>query len=196
MSPRSPLGKDMRSLEILCASPKLSPMKTTILRTALTVGPETDNPAILLILFLALAQENESRTNTIEGGKNIFELLEYSDLAKAVSSAIEKKSEGIFNISGGGSSTTSDMMEVFKKIDSEVQLHNFSYMKAKFLSFFLGLIRSHHLTGDHFAMLSKNLVMDTSSAKKILGWSPQFDSISALNETIRWYRANKMKSKI
>ena len=196
LSPRSPLGKDMKSLELLCASTKLAPMKITILRTALTVGPETVNPAILLILFLALAQENESRTNIIEGGKNIFDLLEFSDLAKAVSCAIEKKSEGIFNISGGGTSTTSDMMELFTKIDSEIQLNDFSFMKSKFLSFFLGLIGSHHLTGDHFAMLSRNVVLDISSAKKILNWSPQFDSISALNETIKWYRANKIKSKV
>ncbi len=195
LRPFSKFGDDRRALEIFCASPKLSPMKITILRPAFTLGPDTDNTAILLMLYLALAQGRESRAHIIRGGKNIFEFLEYSDLAKAVSLIIEKKIDGIFNLSGGGAPSSASIMEIFKKYEPQIKLMNFSSIKANYLSFFLNIIRSHHLTGDHMMMLSKNLVMDTSAANKALGWSPEFDSISAFEKMIKWYMEEKMKSK-
>jgi nucleoside-diphosphate-sugar epimerase len=195
LNPSSQLGDDRRTLENFCKSDKLSPMKITILRPAFTLGPETDSTALLLMLYLALAQDKESRAHIISGGKNLFEFLDYSDLAKAVALTIEKKAAGIFNLSGGGAPASETIMELFKKYEPRINIFNFSSIKANYLSFFLKIIRSHHLTGDHLKILTNNLVMNTDAARSTLGWSPKYDSISAFENMIKWYMENKMKTK-
>lgn len=196
MRPKSPFGKDRRSLEIFCSSPKLFPMKITIFRPAFIMGPETDNPAALLLLYLALAQESENRTNIINSGKNIFEFLGYSDLAKAVSAAVEKKPAGVFNLSGGGTPSTSELMNILKKTKPELKIFNFSFIKAKYLSIFLGIVKSHHLTGEHMMMLTRNMALDSTAAKNILGWIPELDTKAVFSETIKWYSQVRMQARI
>ena len=194
--PNTLYGKDILKAEKYCWEvQKKNQLPITIFRPARIIGPGTDDPLVLITLFMALGMDNANRLYLAGNGDNKFQLLHPEDAADAIFKAFKKGNTAgrIYNL---GSDNVHTQMEQIVKIKETSQLDceikNLSPDFTKFLSIILKPFNIHYLTKEHVIMLLNNVLLDCQDVKQDLAWQPQHDNIQIMLETIEWYKKEKL----
>lgn len=125
------------------------------------------------VLPLFIAQASEDQDLTVFGDEKILDFTYLDDCVSGIRAAIENfhKAQGTtFNIaSGKGTSLVELAEEVVDDLDADSELHI-----------------EPSRTGE-----IKRYVADISKAQKILGYEPEYDFQSGMEETVEWYTSNE-----
>jgi UDP-glucose 4-epimerase len=197
--PKKPVtrfGKDKLKAETICwREIKKNKLAITLFRPALITGPETDDPVMLITLFMAMGMSDANRMYVAGNGDNKFQLLHPDDAAEAVVAAFKRggTSGKVYNL--GADNVMTQMEQVIKikelaRLDCEIK--HLSPGLSRLLSIVFRPFKIHYLTREHVMMLTTNVLMDCQTAKKDLNWEPKKDNISILLETIDWYKKEKL----
>ncbi len=194
--PKSSYGKDKLKAEaaLIKASAGLS-TALTIFRPALTISPGTENPVVLLTLYLATAISDESRVYVGRDGNSCFQLLHPDDFARAIFLAFNnsKTAGKIYNV---GSDRVPRQIEQYVRVKDELkifpEIRHISRVKAEFLSLLHRPFKFHFFSTEHIAYLFYSMILDCQEAKKDLGWEPAKSNFDIILETARWYITKKL----
>lgn len=194
--PKTAFGKDkLKAERILAAYIKNNTLDITILRPAFITGPGTDNPEILITLFMALAMEEDNRLYIAGSGNNRFQMLDPSDAADAVILTI-KNTASIGKIYNIGSDNVPTQVEQVVKMKETARLNceikRISPLSAKFLSIIFKPMKINYLTKDHVYYLTNTMLLDCQHIKNELGWAPVKENTGILADTIDWYKSAKL----
>ncbi len=143
-------------------------IKLTIFRPAILVGPKINNPfgSLLKLPFLPDF-----------GYETRIEWVNDRDVINAILHAIRLGKGGIYNIGGGNPLTICEIAKITGSRCIKLN-HNLTLRVLKILAK-IGLIN-----WGYYQWLDKplkySLWMDSSKAKRELGWTPQFDSAGAI----------------
>ncbi|HRZ27466.1 MAG TPA: NAD(P)-dependent oxidoreductase [Spirochaetota bacterium] len=197
--PKKPVtrfGKDKLKAENICWKElKKNKIAITIFRPALITGPETDDPTMLITLFMAMAMSEANRMYISGNGDNRFQLLHPDDAADAVFAAYKRggTSGKVYNL---GSDNVPTQMEQIIKIKElarlDCEIRHLTPDFSRFLSIVFRPFKIRYLTPEHVMMLTINMLMDCQMAKKDLNWEPKKDNLGILLETIEWYKKEKL----
>jgi UDP-glucose 4-epimerase len=103
-------------------------------------------------------------------GENTRDYLYVKDLAKFLVNSLEKETESrLFHLANGEQTSVNDVVGVLRKI--------------------LGHGDVKHVEGIRGEV--KDIVLDTSLAKRELGWEPEYSFEQGLRETVAWFEKNK-----
>lgn len=191
--PVTPYGKDKLKAEILCETfCKKNEIEYSIVRPALITGPATNNPAILITLYMAMAMGDDNIMYLSGDGDTHFQLISPEDTAEAfykVYTAGENANGLIFN---AGSDNVPTQMEQIVKLKEKKQLDfsikHITPLKALFYSIIFKPSKLNYFTRDHIFYLFNSMYLDCQTLKEVTGWTPKKDNIEVLSETIDWYR--------
>jgi nucleoside-diphosphate-sugar epimerase len=191
--PCTPYGRDKLRAEALCESfCKKNKISWSILRPALITGPETNNPSILISLYMAMAMDDDNIMYLAGDGDTHFQLISPEDTAEAlyrIYKSNDKANEHIFN---AGSDNVPTQMEQIVKIKEKEKLDfsikHITPLKARFYSILFKPSKINFFTKDHRFYMFNSMYMDCQKLKEATGWEPKKDNIKILSETIEWYR--------
>jgi len=189
-------GKQKLKAEKICWNnvPKQD-MKITIFRPAVVVGPEVQDPMILITLFMALGMDDANQVYVYGNGDTRFQLLYPDDFISALVSARERDiSAGkVYNLGSDNVPTQIEQMIKLKEIAKlDFTIKHLSPKYSKFLSIFFRPFRLNFLSPEHLNLLKNNIMLDCQRAKKDLDWQPTKDNMEILKETIEWYKTDKL----
>jgi nucleoside-diphosphate-sugar epimerase len=117
-----------------------------------------------------------------------FQLVHHDDVAAALVAAIEGKGEGgVYNLAGDGKLTVSDLAAALEWYsvpvpDLAVRLASEAIDRIPFLSAELEWIHT----------IRTPVLMDSSKARRELGWEPRFDATETLRQTVEAARAEQL----
>ncbi len=145
-------------------------MKITIFRPAILLGPRINNPFGTLLKLPILPDF---------GLDTRIEWVYDSDVINAIVLAIKKGKEGIFNLGGDNPLTIKEIAEITGR-----KTFPFNYKLA--LRLLKYSARLNLLHEGYYEWVDKalryTLWMDSSKAKRELGWQPEFDSAGAIKK--------------
>jgi len=189
-------GKDKLKAEKICNEYiKKGDMAITIIRPALTIGPGTDNPIILITLLMALGMADANRMYISGNGDNRFQLIHPDDVVEALLLAreSEKAAGKVYNL--GSDNVPTQMEQVVKMMELaklDCTIRHLSPGYTKFLSFIMKPFKVSYLNKEHLVLLLNTILMDCQVAKDDLGWEPVKTNLEILLETIKWYKEEKL----
>ena len=169
-NPKSPYAVSKLTGEYYCrVFSEVYDLKTACLRYFNVFGPRQDPKsqyAAVIPKFITSIMNDESPT--IYGdGEQSRDFTFVKDVVKANILAMESKNEGIFNISRGDRITINQLVDMINDIIGKD-------VKA---------VNTDPRPGD-----IKHSLSDISLAKEKIGYEPDYDLDTALNETVDWYR--------
>ncbi len=194
--PNTAYGRDKLKAEKLCTKfAEKDGMDITIFRPTTITGPGTDDPMILIILYMALAMEDSNRLYIAGDGDSRYQLVHTDDVVDAMLRAARNAaSRGrIYNL--GSDNVPTQMEEVIKVkelAELNCQVKHLSAFFAKILSSVLRPLNINYLRKEHLVFILSNFMLDCDRAKTELGWAPTKDNIAILTETIKWYQNEKL----
>ena len=116
--------------------------------------------------------------NPIQGGRVLIQVVHEDDVAEAFRLAIVDDAPGAFNIAGDGVLGARDVAEILRARALPVPL-----IGAKQLLDLAYRLRVSSVPGDWVNLMRYPILMDTTRAKTVLGWQPQYTSEAALRAT-------------
>jgi len=191
--PCTPYGKDKLRAEILCETfCKKNEISYSILRPALITGPGTNNPSILISLYMAMAMSDDNIMYLAGDGDTYFQLISPEDTAEALYSIYKIGDEANEHIFNAGSDNVPTQMEQIVKIKEKEKLDfsikHITPFKARLYSILLKPSKVNFFTKDHKFYLFNSMYLDCQKLKEETGWNPKKNNIEILSDTIEWYR--------
>jgi nucleoside-diphosphate-sugar epimerase len=116
--------------------------------------------------------------NPVLGGRFLLQAVHEDDVAEAFRLAIVDDAPGAFNIAGDGVLGARDVAAILKARALPVSL--FGAKQAIDLAHRLGI---SSVPGEWIDLFRRPILIDTSRAKTVLGWRPQYTSEAALRTT-------------
>lgn len=113
--------------------------------------------------------------NPVQGGKLLAQMAHEDDVAEAFRLAIVDDAPGAFNIAGEGVLGARDIAGIMKAFSLPVPLTG-----ARQLLDLLHLAGFSKVRGEWVDLFRYPILVDTTRAREVLGWKPQFTSESAL----------------
>jgi len=113
--------------------------------------------------------------NPIQGGKLLAQLVHEDDVAQAFARAIVGDAPGAFNIAGDGVLGARDIATIMRARTVPIPL-----IGAKQLVDLAWRLRLSSVNGDWVDLMRYPILVDTTRAKTVLGWQPQYTSDAAL----------------
>jgi len=168
-SPIGPYGRSKLASEAACEAARQSGLRVTVLRPRLIIGP--GRIGILKRLFDRIRLGR--CIPLIGNGRNRYQMVSVADVAAACRLAVETRAEGAFNL---GSDAPIPVMDLIRdlchraKSSSRVQPTPAWLIHAALWK--LQCVRLSPLTPEQFRIANVDYVLDTSRAKKELGWTP------------------------
>lgn len=194
--PATMYGKDkLRAEKLFALLIKNNTFDITILRPALIVGPGTDDPMILITLFMAMAMEEDNRLYMAGDGDNRFQMIDPGEIADAVSLVLKNNASRGKTYNLGSDSVPTQIEQIVKMKESarlNCMIKRMSAAFAKFLSFVFRPMKINYLTKEHVRYLTTTMMLDCQRAKSELGWITDKDNIQILSDTIDWYKKEKL----
>lgn len=181
-------GKSKVQAENICLEYIKKGLNISIIRPRFIIGP--GRLGILTILFDWISQGKN--IYTIGSGENRFQMVSVYDLIDACLLAEEKGRPGIYNIGA-------DNIPKVKELLTALVMH--AGTGARVIPTNANLIRSiliildklnlTPLGTEHYLIADKDYILDTSKAKKELGWVPKYGHIEMMNAAYDWYIENR-----
>ncbi len=116
--------------------------------------------------------------NPIQGGRFLIQVVHEDDVAEAFRLAIVNDAPGAFNIAGDGVLGARDVADILRARSIPVPL-----IGAKPLIDLAHRVGVSSVPGDWVNLMRYPILIDTTRAKTVLGWQPQYTSEGALRET-------------
>ena len=180
-------GESKIDAEALC---RVAAVDTTIVRPKTFIGPE--RLGVFEILFDWI---REGRRIYILGqGRNRYQLLAVEDLVDAIlrAATVPEAARGTFNIGATEFGTVrGDLQALIDHAGSASRLQPVPVKPAEVALRTLELLRLSPLAEWHYKTAHKDSFVDTSRARRVLGWQPRLSNKDALIETYDWYLANR-----
>ncbi len=186
-SPVHPIGKYGRSklkAEELCFEYGSKGLSVSIIRPRVIIGP--GRIGIFSILFDRILQ---NRPVYILGkGNNVFQFTHVLDMANACIKAAESRESGIFTVGSGQALTVKEeLLALIKHAHSKSRIISVPAGLARFALRLLSILKLSPLVDEQFSIADKNFKLDTSRAKELLRWSPEYSNLDSLIQSFDWY---------
>lgn len=176
-NPIGPYGRSKLASEQACLAKRRAGIKVTVFRPRLIVGP--GRLGVLTKLFDRI-REGKS-VPLIGNGMNRYQMVAVRDVASAILLAIEKESEGVFNLGSSEVPTIAALIEqVARRADSPSKVLPTPRFVTEAALWVLHLMRVGPLVPEQFRIAGVDYILDTSAAQAELGWSPQFNDVEML----------------
>ncbi len=196
LHPVTRYGKDKVKAEKICqAAIENDGMDITIFRPTIMAGPGIDDPLILIILYMAMAMGDGNRFYVGGDGSSRFQLVHPDDVVDALIRAKDRTGSrgGVYNLGSDNVPTQIEQVERIKKtarVDGAI--HVLSPAITRLLSIVLRPFNINYLSKEHVIFILSNFVLDCSTTKTDLGWSPTRDNVAMMAEAVEWYRKEKL----
>jgi dTDP-glucose 4,6-dehydratase len=112
------------------------------------------------------------------------------DLGNAITLALEKKAEGIFNLGSDNPPMVKDLLNGLIKIENSKS--KLLFLQQTFTNFgldFLYLFRLSPLFPEQYKIASTDYILDTSKAKRELGWQCRYSDQQMMIDAYEYYMA-------
>ena len=161
-----------------------------VLRPSAFIGPER-----LGVFGILFRWTREGRRIYVLGdGSNRYQLLDVSDLVRALELAAEHPFDGIVNAAGRVSGTVRDDLEALvRHAGSTSRVVGVPARPAKAALAVLAAARLSPLQRWHRLSADRDLVFDCTRAAEHLGWEPVLSGAEALARSYDWYCAEGAK---
>lgn len=131
----------------------------------------------------------------IGNGKNVFQFTAASDMVDAMVLSAQKRATGIFNI---GSDDQTHVIETVRSLirhaGSSSRIIPIPATICRTTLRLTELAGISPLVKEQFEIADKNFFLDTSKAKKELGWEPNFTNAETLIDAFDWYIEHRHQS--
>jgi len=185
--PLKPLGKYGRSkleAEKVCLKFIDKGDAISIIRPRVIMGP--GRMGIFSILFSRIKAHQP--VFLIGSGQNIFQFTGVSDMVKACVLVAQSSSSDIFNIGSDDQDCVREvMMKLLHHAKSKSKLISLPPRIARLALWGLEQLKLTPLMSEQYGIADKNFKLDTSKAKRILGWIPQESNASCLISAYDWF---------
>jgi len=162
----------------------------TIFRPRLILGP--GRLGVMVKLFKII--KNNKPVPVIGKGLTRYQMISVFDLANAISLALEKKAKGIFNLGSDNPPTVKDLLShLITSENSHSKLLHLPQGLTIFGLNFLYLFRLSPLFPEQYKIASIDYILDTSKAKKELGWQSRFPDQQMMTDAYEYYVAKNTK---
>ncbi|MCK4658938.1 MAG: NAD(P)-dependent oxidoreductase [Phycisphaerae bacterium] len=182
--PIGPYGRSKLASEQACLQKRHHGIRVTILRPRLIVG--AGRLGILTKLFDCIRAGKS--IPLIGNGRNRYQMVGVSDVARAVLLALEKEPQAVFNLGSSDVPSVEALLKgVARRADSPSQPLRTPRRLVEAALWVLHAFRVAPLVPEQFRIAGVDYVLDTTAAREQLGWSPQFDDTEMLWQAYKWY---------
>jgi nucleoside-diphosphate-sugar epimerase len=159
-----------------------------ILRPRFIVGP--GRMGLLTILFDWIRKGKN--IYTIGSGANRYQMVGVQDLVDACVLAMERGNSGIYNIGADTVPTVRELLcELIAHAGTGSRVIATDARLARGALMIFNALSLSPLVGEHYLIGDKDYIVDTSKAKRELGWFPRQSHREMLNGAYDWYLGNK-----
>lgn len=185
--PIGPYGESKRAGEMLCEQARSAGLAATILRPRLIVGP--GRLGVLRRLFDRIRRGLP--VPVIGDGLNRYQMVAVDDVVSACLLAVERQIEGTFNIGSENPPRVRDLLDgVCRRVGSASRLLHLPRAAARAALEALNLLRLAPLAPEQYRIADVDYVLDTSAARRILGWRPRLADLDMLVAAYETYVAS------
>lgn len=162
----------------------------TIFRPRLILGP--GRLGVMVKLFKII--KNGKPVPVIGKGLTRYQMISVFDLAYAINLALEKKASGIYNLGSDNPPMVKDLLKnLILKANSKSNLMHLPQGLTIFGLNFLYLFRLSPLFPEQYRIASVDYILDTSKAKRDLGWQSRFTDQQMMTDAYEYYLAKNQK---
>jgi nucleoside-diphosphate-sugar epimerase len=164
-------------------------LETVVLRPKTFIGPE--RLGVFEILFDWVREGR--RIYVLGNGQNRYQLLAVEDLVEAIVLAAEADVAGqTLNVGATEFGTVrSDLEALIAHARSSSRVTPVPARPAEAALRLLEFARLSPLAEWHYRTAHRDSYVDTTRARRLLGWQPRFSNAEALTRTYDWYLANR-----
>ncbi len=124
----------------------------------------------------------------IGNGKNRYQMVSVSDVAEAVTLALQKQPDAILNLGSADVPTTQALVDyVARRAGSASRIVRTPKFLVEAVLSVLHAFRIAPLVPEQFRIAGVDYVLDTAAAEKELGWSPRFNDTEMLWQAYQQY---------
>lgn len=169
--PIGPYGESKLAGERVCLDAAGRRFDACVLRPRLIIGP--GRLGILKKLFDRI---RTGRTvYMLGGGRNRYQMVAVADVAEACIAAALRHATGVFNIGSTNPPTVHDLLSgVIRRAGSASRLASLPIAAANAALWTLHAFRVAPLVPEQFRIAGVDYVLDTSLARRTLGWTPAY----------------------
>lgn len=159
--------------------------RAVVLRPTAFVGP--GRLGVFGVLFRFVSEGR--RVYTLGPGRNRYQLLDVDDLVEAILLASDRPVEGeTFNLGAADPGTVRDELEALvRHAGTQSRVTPLPVRPARAALATLDLLGLSPLSRWHYASADRDVVLDTSRAQKLLGWTPGYTNADALTRAYDSY---------
>lgn len=169
--PIGPYGASKLAGERLCEAAAAGGLRVSVLRPRLIIGP--GRLGILKKLFDRIRAGRP--VYMLGSGANRYQMVAVADVAGACIAAMQTRAAGKFNIGSTNPPPVRDLLAgVIRKAGSPSRLESLPGAPAAAALWLLHAFRVAPLVPEQFRIAGVNYVLDTSRARRTLGWTPAY----------------------
>lgn len=175
--PIGPYGESKLASEQTCLDARGRGLAVTILRPRLIIGPGR-----LGVLQRLFDRVRRGISVPIFGrGDHRYQMVAVSDVASACVLAVQRRCEGIFNLGSTDPPTVRSLMtDLCHRAGSISRVVSLPKLPARLALWMLHGVRMSPLSPEQFRIADVDYVLDTSAARRELGWTPRYDDAEML----------------
>ncbi|RIK62968.1 MAG: epimerase [Planctomycetota bacterium] len=168
--PIGPYGASKLASERACLGARGPALAVTILRPRLIIGPGR-----LGVLQKLFDRVRAGKTVPIFGrGDHRYQMVAVSDVAAAIVLALSKRREGVFNLGSDNPPPVRKLMaDLCRRAGSHSCIVSLPAVPAKLALNLLHGVRLAPLAPEQYRIADVDYVLDTSAARRALGWQPR-----------------------
>jgi dTDP-glucose 4,6-dehydratase len=160
----------------------------TIFRPRLILGP--GRLGVMIKLFKII--RNNKAVPVIGKGLTRYQMISVFDLANAIALALDKKATGIFNLGSDNPPPVKELLAyLIQKEKSKSKLFHLPQGLTIFGLNFLYFFRLSPLYPEQYKIASIDYILDTSKAKRELGWKSNFPDQQMMTDAYEYYVEKK-----
>lgn len=175
--PIGPYGESKLASEEACLSARGRGLIVTILRPRLIIGPGR-----LGVLQKLFDRVRRGLSVPIFGrGDHRYQMVAVSDVASACVLAVQRRCEGVFNLgSSDPPAVRSLMTDLCHRAGSRSHVVSLPKLPSRLALWMLHGVRMSPLSPEQFRIADVDYVLDTTAARRELGWTPRYDDAEML----------------
>lgn len=191
--PIGPYGESKLRAEKRCLDAMAQGLQVTILRPRFIVGP--GRLGLLGILFDWI--QRGKNVYVIGNGNNRFQMVGVFDLVDACVLALKKGDNEIINIGADDPPSVYDLLQgVITHAGSTSRIVRVPAEIARITLKILDTFALTPFNAEHYYIADKEYILDTTKAKKILGWKPKYSHQEMMNKAYDWFITGEMHEEI